>query len=88
MRVARRKERVGQQSAFSCSCATANQLLAHFPTLNTSLPGETVPGKMQLPFFSSFAAVRAKRNTDENVVLNHTVETFKTSENQTNIHVL
>ena len=74
------EERVSQQAAFSCGCATANQLLhfkevgqswgwVHFPALNMSLPGETLPGKMQFPFFGSLAVVMPKRNTDESVAL-------------------
>ena len=52
----------------SCGCATVNQLLhfeeagrsqwlVHFPVLNTSLPSESLPDKMSLPLFYSFAAV-------------------------------
>ena len=35
--------------------------MVHFPVINTSLPAETLPWKMQLPFFSSFAALMLKR---------------------------
>ena len=34
--------------------------------LNAALPEETLPGKMQLPFFSSFAAVTLNQTADEN----------------------
>ena len=34
-----------------------------------SFPGETFPGKMQLPFFSLFAAVKPKQKADENRAL-------------------
>ena len=42
-----------------------------FPLLNMSLPGETLPGKMQLPFFSLVAVVMPKQKDDENVALGH-----------------
>ena len=63
-------------------CATANQLLYlkevdqlqrlnHFPLLNTSLPVETLPGKMQLSFFSLFLTVMPKQQADKNEALDH-----------------
>ena len=42
-----------------------------FPTHNTSLPAKTLPGKMHLPFFSSFAADMPKQKADENGTLGH-----------------
>ena len=80
MRACDRGERVHQQLAFFCDCATASGLwhfkevgqslhLNHFLALNTSLPAKTLPGRMQLPFFSSFATVMVKGKADENGVL-------------------
>ena len=61
--------------------------------LNTSLPGETLPGKMQLPVISSFAAVVPKWKVDKRGW--PPVERFRNSYNRlsarnslTNIHVL
>ena len=65
-----------------CACATVNQLLhfkeagqsqhsVHFPTLHTSLPAKTLLDKMQLPFFSLFAAVMLKQKADKNGALSH-----------------
>ena len=34
--------------------------------VNTSLPGEALSGKMQLPLFSSFAVVMSKQKADNN----------------------
>ena len=41
--------------------------MVHFPVSNTSLPAETLPWKMQPPFFSSSAALMLKRKADEHV---------------------
>ena len=75
------RERVRQQPAFSCGCVTASWLLhfkagqswrsVHFSAFNTSLPAEALPGKMQLPFFSSFKAVMPKWKADERRALGH-----------------
>ena len=82
--------RVCQQQAFPSGCATATQLLhfkeasqslhlLHFPALNMSLPGKTLPGKMRLPFFSAFAAVMPKQKADKNRGPLPPVERFKNS---------
>ena len=74
---------------FSCGCATANRLLhfkepgqserlVHFPMLNTSLAGETLHGKKQLPFFSSFAVVVLKWKVDEDGAHGHQEKDCKT----------
>lgn len=42
-----------------------------FPALTMSLPAETLCGKMQLPFFTSFTAVMPKQKADGNRVINH-----------------
>ena len=44
-------------------------LPVHFPVLNMSLPGETLPGKMQLPFFRSFTDVMLQWKAYKNRVL-------------------
>ena len=68
-----------------------------FPTLNTALPRETRPGKMQLPFFSSFSTVLLKLKADRNGPLatsgkiqNLTQQTFRLAERNTreNVRVL
>ena len=45
--------------------------LLHFPVFNTSLSGEILAGKMQLPSFSRFTVVMLKQKADENEALGH-----------------
>ena len=45
--------------------------LLHFPACNTSLSGEILAGKMQLPSFSRFTVVILKQKADENEALGH-----------------
>ena len=48
--------------------------------LNSLLPGETLPGTMQLLFSSSFAAVMPERKADKNGALDQLVDRFRKSD--------
>ena len=62
---------VPQPIGFCIFKKRAIRVQVHFPVLNASLPAETFPGKMQLPFFSLFAVVMPKWKADENRALGH-----------------
>ena len=67
--------------------------MVHFPTLNTLLPAETLPGKMQLSFSSSFAAVMPKQKVTKmgpsttSGKIKKLIQQNLREEYQTNIHV-
>ena len=75
MCVSESRERVSQQSAFSCDCAAANWLLyfkeADQSALDTSLLAETPSGQNAASVLQSFTVVMLKQKIDENRALGH-----------------
>ena len=76
-----KRESLSATGIFLC-CTTADQLLhskeagqslhlVHFPMLIISFPGETIPCKMQLPFFALFASIMLNWKADEKRAFGH-----------------
>ena len=59
------------QLAFALERSRPIIVLGSFSCAQYLTFAKTLPGKMQLPFFSSFAAVTLKQKADENRALGH-----------------
>ena len=77
---------VPQPVSFCMLNRLANCSVHFFPTLNTSFPGEALPGETKLPLFNSFAAIRPKWVAVQTSP-QRSVERFRNSYNRRDKHL-